>query len=273
MNQRHAIVDTIEPDATGRVLSRRDAIRKASLAGLSVAARLGMVSVPVGIAVLARDSHAQGGPAAIIDVLNFALTLEYLEDEFYRTGLARPVAASFSPAERNAIVTVSMHETAHVAFLQMAIRSFQGTPVPRPIFDFTARGAFSDVFSNRATFLAVAQAFEDTGVRAYKGQAGNVMSNDMVLTAALQIHAVEARHASQIRRLRGQKGWITNEDRGDLPPLTQPVYAGEANTVHGGVDAAPFGNDVGGVAAVTEAFDEPLSREAVLSIVSPFIVG
>jgi hypothetical protein len=48
----------------------------------------------------------------------------------------------------------------------------------------------------------LAQAFEDTGVRAYKGQAGNVMSNKTVLQAALQIHSVEARHASQVRRMR-----------------------------------------------------------------------
>jgi rubrerythrin len=53
--------------------------------------------------------------------------------------------------------------------------------------------------------LALAQAFEDTGVRAYKGQAANLMSKPDLLTAALQIHSVEARHASEVRRLRGQK--------------------------------------------------------------------
>jgi len=168
---------------------------------------------------------------------------------------------------------VSKHETAHVGFLRAAIANFQGTPVPKPTFDFTARAAFPDVFTNKATFLAVAQALEDTGVRAYKGQAGNVMSNATALTAALQIHAVEARHASQIRRLRGQKGWITNSDRGGLPAATQPIYDGESNTTHKGVDAAPLGTGAGGTAAVTEAFDEPLTREQVLAIVAPFIVG
>ncbi len=266
------ILDSAEPAGPGPILSRREAVRTGAAAGFSLLSRLALASAPIAVAAIARDAYAQA-PASIIDVLNYALTLEYLEDEFYRTALASPVAAALTPAERNAIEQVSMHETAHVEFLQTAILNFQGTPVPRPTFDFTAGGLFADVFSSRTTFLALAQAFEDTGVRAYKGQAGNVMSNATVLTAALQIHSVEARHASEIRRLRGQKGWITNDDRGDLPQQAQPVYAGEANTIHGGVDAAPFGTDAGGVAAVTEAFDEPLSMQEVLNIVSPFIVG
>jgi len=62
--------------------------------------------------------------------------------------------------------------------------------VPKPNFDFTAGEAFADVFSNYQTFLAVAQAFEDTGVRAYEGQAGNSQSNGNILTVALQIPSV-----------------------------------------------------------------------------------
>ncbi len=236
----------------------------------TVAAALS-VGVPIALAAFARPASAQG-VAPILDSLNFALTLEYLEDEFYRTGLAR-LGATLSSAENNAIQQISMHEVAHVKFLRIIISDFfSSTPVAKPAFDFTAKGAFPDVFTNKATFLAVAQAFEDTGVRAYKGQAGNVASNKAVLTAALQIHSVEARHASQIRRLRGQKGWITNADRGNLPASTQPVYAGEDNTTHNGINASGLGASTGGgVAAVTEAFDEPLTKAQVLAIVTPFL--
>ena len=117
----------------------------------------------------------------------------------------------------------------------------------------------------------MAQAFEDTGVRAYKGQAPNLISNDVVLQAALQIHSVEARHASQVRRLRGQKGWIVADQTGGLPAGTEAIYVGEANTTQAGVNVTT----VTTVAAeqVTEAFDEPLDAEAVLAIVDPFIVG
>ena len=144
-----------------------------------------------------------------------------------------------------------------------------GKAVAKPNFDFTAGGAFGDVFSNYQTFLALSQAFEDTGVRAYKGQAGNLMSNDQILTTALQIHSVEARHAAEVRRIRGEKGWISGDSRGSLPAPTQPVYSGEGNTTQGGANL----NGLAGLsnAAITEAFDEPLSKETVLAIASLFI--
>ncbi|MBA3645244.1 MAG: ferritin-like domain-containing protein [Gemmatimonadaceae bacterium] len=228
------------------------------------------LGVPIALAAFSSSAGAQG-IAPILDSLNFALTLEYLEDEFYRTGLTR-LGTSFSTGESNAIQQISMHETSHVKFLRTIIADFfSSTPVAKPNFDFTAKGAFPDVFTNKATFFAVAQALEDTGVRAYKGQAGNVASNKAVLTAALQIHSVEARHASQVRRLRGQKGWITNADRGNLPAATQPVYNGEDNTTHAGINAAPLGANFGGTPAVTEAFDEPLTKDQVLAIVTPFL--
>src|SRR5690606_27347286 len=111
--------------------------------------------------------------------------------------------------------------------------------------------------------------------RAYKGQAGNVMENDTVLTAALSIHSVEARHASMVRRLRtskGQdevKGWITNASRGTLPEPTQAIYAGEDNVIHGGVNVVDLtGIDAG---AVSEGWDEPLNKEQVLGIASLFL--
>lgn len=227
--------------------------------------------VPSGASLSRRAALGRGLSTG--SALMAALTLEYLEDEFYRTGLASPVAAAFTEPERMSVEQISKHETAHVAFLRAVIGNLQGTPVTKPAFDFTANGAFPDVFSSKATFLALAQAFEDTGVRAYKGQAGNVMANDTVLTAALQIHSVEARHASQIRRLRGEKGWVTGNSRGSLPPQTQAIYDGEANTGHAGRDAAPLGSNAGGTTAVTEAFDEPLGMQEVLNIIRPFLAG
>ena len=99
----------------------------------------------------------------------------------------------------------------------------------------------------------------------------------MVLTAALSIHSVEARHASMVRRLRtkkGQdtvKGWITNGSIGSLPAATQAIYAGEENVSHGGVNVVNLtGIDAG---AVSEAWDEPLTDQQVLGIASLFLAS
>jgi hypothetical protein len=167
-----------------------------------------------------------------------------------------------------------------VTFLKTAISAAGGTPYnyTAATFDFTAKGTFGDVFTNYITFLAVAQAFEDTGVRAYKGQAGNLMgtANRAYLTAALNIHSVEARHASHIRQMRAATGivvkpWITGVTSG-IGPVTNLNYAGEDNVVQGGVTITGLAGANGNVSvnAATEAFDEPLTKEQVLTIVGPF---
>jgi len=93
-----------------------------------------------------------------------------------------------------------------------------------------------------------------------------LMPTPAVLDAALRIHSVEARHASEVRRLRRQKGWISGSSRGDLPAAAQGVYDGEANTFHF-ILAQPAKNGLG----ASEAWDEPLTKGQVLDIVKPFI--
>ena len=145
--------------------------------------------------------------------------------------------------------------------------------------DFTAGGTFPLVYNDYVTFLKVALGFEDTGVRAYKGQAPALLGNQVVLTAALSIHAVEARHASAIRQLRFNLGqsttttpWITStatvgNDTG-IAAVTDN-YRGEENVVQGGVDLTALAS----VKVVTASFDEPLAKADVLKLlVGSFLV-
>ncbi|MCY1220233.1 Ferritin-like domain protein [compost metagenome] len=123
----------------------------------------------------------------------------------------------------------------------------------------------------------MAQAFEDTGVRAYKGQAANLISTPDLLTAALQIHSVEARHASEVRRLRGLKGWITGNQRGTgMPSATQAVYDGEENVMQAGFNTSTVSNGSLGPAipgtAGSESYDEPLTTQQSVNIANLFIV-
>ncbi|WP_292008402.1 ferritin-like domain-containing protein [Chryseobacterium sp.] len=203
--------------------------------------------------------------STLTDALQLALVLEYLENEYYSLGLS---AAGLIPSsDRTVFMQISKHESAHVNFLKSVLTSMGVTPGAKPTFDFTANGNFSP-FSDYNQFLILAQAFEDTGVRAYKGQAGNVMSNKTVLQAALQIHSVEARHASQVRRMRANKGWIELADGGNMPSATNPVYTGEDNTEQAGYNtASTFGAPAG-----SAAYDEILSGSDAQAIASLFIV-
>ncbi len=245
------------------IASRREAFRTMGSLGKKTA----LAAVPFGLTSL-FSTEAKADGSKVLDVLNFALLLEYLESDFYIMGLDSGVIPGGSDAEK-VYMQISKHEAAHVELLKMAIKGAGGEPIDKPAFDFTAGGNF-DPFHNYEVFLILSQGFEDTGVRAYKGQAANLMEKDAVLETALQIHSVEARHASEVRRIRGLKGWITRDERGEgVPAAVQPVYDGEDQVMQAGLDVTTVTSV--GVDGITEAFDEPLTKEEVTAIASLFL--
>lgn len=262
------LIEAHDPEIARRLEKRHEELRAGASASSPVRAGMVMGSATIAMAAVASDVYGQGTalPSDVASVLNFALTLEYLEAEFYTRGVGTP---NLIPQGMfNVFDQIRKHEVAHVALLQGVLGSVQ---VGKPSFDFTGgnghgNGPFADVFANPKTFAALAQAFEDTGVRAYKGQAAYLIDSPNILETALRIHSVEARHAAEVRRIRDQKGWIVGSDRGNLPPQTQPIYNGESNTFHF-ILARP-----GSGISMTEAFDETLSKSQVLEIVAPFLV-
>lgn len=275
MNLQNIIneIAEVDPEIYERTSTRRHTFKYWGDAGK----KLALTAIPFFFGSSLKRAYGQT-PSGIIDVLNFALTLEYLEAGFYAGGLASISLTFTSAADKAAITTIGGHETAHVNFLKTAITGASGTPVSAPNVDYTAKGTFPGVFSDLATFLAVAQTFEDTGVRAYKGQAANLQSNPTVLGAALNIHSMEARHASHIRQMRAAAGasvkpWITGNSSGIASTAVQASYDGEDNTVQGGVTITNLNGASGNVSAnaATESFDEPLTKDQVLTIVTPFL--
>jgi rubrerythrin len=252
-------------------MSRKEAFRK--MGGLAKKATL--ASLPVA-AFTAIPNMAFAKNHDVVAVLKFALALERLEYQFYLMGQSSGVVAA---DDRDVFDAITRHEGIHVDLLEETINALGGDLEGVPSeFDYTAGGIFPDPFANYQIFLALSQGFEDTGVRAYKGQAPNLIDNDNLLQVALKIHSVEARHASQVRRLRDRKGWVTTEDYDGIEGFeaaTAAIYQNEQNTTHLGVDVTKVAMILPeGVTevAVEEAWDEPLSRQQVLDIVTPFIV-
>lgn len=263
-----------DPEVFERTSERRDIIRRW---GKGIA----LTAMPLALGSLLKKAYGQS-TSGIVDVLNFALTLEYLEKEFYQIALASNNLIT-DPVSRVAIQTIYDHEALHVDALIATINGLEaGAAVAKPNFKFDV-GPFTTVFTNYDVFLAVAQALEDTGVRAYKGQAAALISNNGILTAALNIHSVEARHAAHIRKMRKAQGvnvkpWITGKSSGitgTAGAAVEPVYEGEQETTQAGVNiigiANPFNVTISSNAA-SESFDEPLDKQTVLAIASTFIV-
>ncbi len=274
------IIDEIEK-VDGEVYERLNPRRKALKSFSSFGSKVALASVPLALGSMFKKAYGAAVSTEVTDVLQFALTLEYLEYEFYLMACDKGASLVPTAPGRAAINTIKKHEKAHVDFLKETLTSLGVTPVAKPTFDFSAgngsgEGPFKEVFNDYDLFLAVAQTFEDTGVRAYKGQAGNLISQGDILEAALRIHSVEARHASHIRSMRMARGaavkpWITGKESG-IGPAVQASYDGEEITNQATIEIVNINGFSISAAAASEAFDEPLTKAQILAIVDGFIV-
>lgn len=275
-------IEKVDPEIYERLSPRRKAMQQF----FSVGSKVAIAAVPFGLGSMFNKAYGQSVPAGVIAVLQYALTLEHFEARFYTDGYnMAPIPAADKPA----IQMIRDSEAKHVTFLQQVITGAGATPVAaKANYDFSAggtpgpmpgNGPFKTVFTDYAIFLAVAQVLEDTGVRAYKGRAGELKGQKVYLTAALGIHAVEARHAAKIRYMRrvsGQaptnKAYITGGNDTGIAAVNGN-YGGstpENNVMQAGITITGINGQAISANAATEAFDEPLTATEVLALVAPF---
>jgi rubrerythrin len=139
----------------------------------------------------AKDETAQFGKGDV-GILNYALTLEYLETAFYQDVIK---SGLFKGAELATIKKFGAEEAEHVAALTAFVKKLGGKPAEKPKTEFPLKSAKS--------VLELAGTVENLGAAAYLGQAPNIQS-PTVLAAALSIHSVEGRHASTLNTVLGK---------------------------------------------------------------------
>ncbi|MCX2575223.1 ferritin-like domain-containing protein [Pedobacter sandarakinus] len=275
------ILDEIEK-VDGEIYERLNPRRKAMQDFFNVGKKISMAALPLALGSMFKKAYGQTNPANVNEVLGFALALEYLEYNYYNHALTLATTTYIpdGPA-RQAITTIRNHERAHVDLLKGALGITGADQYVYADFDFKAGGAFADVDTNYQTFLKVATAFEDTGVRAYKGQAP-VLKGMPVLTTALQIHSVEARHAAHLRQMvaanvtgaSALKPWIAYTANGNDTGVTaaDAVYAGEQNTTQANIQITGINGTAVTQSQAAESFDEFLTGSDVKKIANLFIV-
>jgi hypothetical protein len=266
-------ISKVDPEVYDRFDTRRAAFRNFLGFGKKVSA----AALPLAVSTLFNKAYGQGAalPQPVIDTLNLALQLEYLEFFYYDTALASSSSLGFTADERRAFEIIRNDEQLHINTLRAALGTTNAGPVrTRADFDYTGsqngrRGALfaplggsaptTGGFTDKAVFLTVAQNFVDTGVRAYKGGAPFLNTNTTkdILEVALNIHSVEARHSSRIRSIRrggiqsttAPKSWITPDETTNATALPNNGVPNTPNQVSpylaGGVSAtSPAENNV-----------------------------
>lgn len=284
----------VDPEVFGRFDSRRRVFRHLGGAGRL----LGRAALPAVLGGLFRRAYGQAGSlsAGVAGVLNLALSLEYLELYYYQAGLNAGVLTGSVLAD---ITTIRDDEQGHVNALLAVLGSQAIADPTAAAFDYSAGSFQLTPLADSASFLTLAQVLEDTGVRAYKGALPPLMAAPDLLTAAFNIHAVEARHSSHLRTLRRggpqgvvdaevlhtlgtkPKSWVSlRDDDGPLPALTAPVYAAGTTTLFPAEDnTTQLGNSLLKISSITgltprtatEAFDEPLDAAATKKIARLFL--
>lgn len=262
----------VDPDALGRLDTRRSVFSSLTTTGKRVA----LASVPAVLASYFSKAYAGTNAGDPKEIFNYALKLEYLEEDFYKKMVASPAFNTASAAAKAAVQQILKHETAHVNLLKTVIGAIGGTAIGPVTFKATT-------FATLVTFasqLEIAQLLEDTGVRAYKGRAGdlqgipdvNIMGVGMVnpLQAALQIHSVEARHAAHIRYMRMQAPWINgNGDKDGADNYKGAIP--ESNVTQSGVNlTSALGTPYTAMDAQA-SFDEVLTVAEVNTLVTPLL--
>ncbi len=210
------------------------------------------------------SAYAQSAVLSPKQVVEYALTLEKLESDFYTKAIAAAQNGGLKNAPqiaKDVITAYGADEAQHVTDLSSVLSDLGGDPAAIAIPTNPNYSAIlkRDPFANPQDFLLAGQYVEDLGVAAYKGQVQNLLAageaGKPVLAAALAIHSVEARHAAGIRSLRQSllgadvRPWIRNAN--------EVIYQENRSN-----SPIPFNSD---------AFDGYATRDEVLALVAPIL--
>ena len=308
-------LDKADPEFMDRINPRRRVFQHLGNTGKKITA----AAVPAVLSSFFTKAYGQTGtalPQPVVDVLNLALGLEYLEYYFYNTALG--INGLIPAAEVPAVQLIFNDEAGHINTIKSVLGAAAIPDPTRAGFDYSG-GAGSmtgplaaalvpgGANANGTVFFSAAQAFSDTGQRAYKGGAPvlNTAATKDILEAALNIHSVEARHNSHFRTVRraiaantpgvatapavapydaAPKSWISGRDNNGptAPNGSKPAaavygpgadtaaYPADDNVIQAGVNLTTGLGTPYSAALVSEAFDEPLDAATVKTIARMF---
>lgn len=267
-------VHEADPEVFEKISPRRHILK-------SFTSKVAVAALPLALGSFFKKAYGKNTDI-LYDSLSLLLKFEYMEAEYYRA--ATTVLNNFPAESHEAIKKLAEDERRHVKFLSDFLMNTSGSKPDPANYDYSgAQGAgdgpFKDAFGKYGEFLTLAQVFEDTAVRAYKGQLPRLSTAANIVDYAMRIHSIEAKHAAFIHLERRKLGvqtrpWITYSDS-DISTqqnnFVQHTYKSETLAIQGGRDLVNINGYTITEAQVTQAFDEPLFEADLKIIMEPFI--
>lgn len=273
INKILEIAAQTEAETFTRVSPRRGLLK-------TVGSKLAAAAIPMAGLFAPQKAQAQTNDSLHLGLFAI-LRLKYMTAAFYAMASTGEAVENYPAEVRDILRRIADDEAKHVKYINDFLMSTHGSVPPKPYYDFTGSGAgpYATVFTNYAMFLTLAQVFEDTCVRAIKGQFSRFNGNiGSIQEFVATIHTVDARHSTMIRMMRKNIGidikpWITDNNR-DIPNnFTQRTYNSESIHIQANIDLTNINGYTITREQVTQAFDEPLLEADLDIIMQPFIVA
>src|SRR4051812_45009342 len=179
--QNGEAVTIAEPTSSAETLSRREAITSAAGKSSKLLTALGIGAVPVALAALSRSAAAQT-TTDLFDALQFCLLIVQMQNELH----LKATATGFTPtADQSAMAGMRIQDGGQEQAIGSLITSLNAVPNDKPVFDWTAKGAFPGfafASGQYSTYQIIVQGLEDLGVRAFKGQVARMGANTNAMT-------------------------------------------------------------------------------------------
>ena len=240
----------------------------------SFGSKLALAAVPLAASSVFNKAQAKTTDI-LAEAIVFALGISYMQAAYIREGLA---ATGLIPADAKGDFQKMLDQKdKHIAYWIYYLTKTNNTVPTVPTYDFTAKNALPDVFTNYATYLTLAHALEDVGVRMYQTSIKNLLTNKAFRSDAVNMMTTIARHAAHVRLLRRNLGgsdimpWITGTNAYSIVGEIQKAYQGEDNTIQSKSNAEGVNGFAISFDAATAAFDEPMGVADANAFMSKFI--
>lgn len=260
-------IESIQPETFDNATGRRDILKNL---GIKVAA----FATPFAAASLLSNKASAKTTDILAEAIVFALNISYMQSALYTKALA---TSGLIPASAvNDFTKILKDKNSHVAYWKYQLQATNNIVPAQPTYDFTAKNALPKAMTDYGTFLTIAHAIEDVGVRIYLTAVNMLLSNKAFRTDAVNIATTNARHAAHVRMQRRNLGvdmmaWVVGTEPNSIVGEIKKAYQNEDNTTQLKINTVGINGFAISFNAATGAFDEPMTDTDAKIFMTPFI--